>query len=82
MRLRDDYTADCAKGVERWNKVIEKSGVNFQLELPHVAFNRQIGEFLKRQGTPKGEVIVARPNGRSARTSGCRPRPTATSSSR
>ena len=24
MRLRDDYTADCAKGVERWNKIIEK----------------------------------------------------------
>ena len=30
MRLRDDYVADCAKGVERWNKVIEKTGV----ELP------------------------------------------------
>ena len=24
MRLRDDYVTDCAKGVERWNKVIEK----------------------------------------------------------
>src|SRR5438552_682465 len=31
MRLRDDYTADCAKGVERWNKVIEKTGVKFRL---------------------------------------------------
>ena len=29
MRLRDDYTADCAKGVERWNKTIEKTGVEF-----------------------------------------------------
>src|SRR5712672_3425539 len=27
MRLRDDYAADCAKSVERWNKVIEKTGV-------------------------------------------------------
>src|SRR6186997_1163972 len=36
MRLRDDYVADCAKGVERWNKVIEKSGIKFRLELPHV----------------------------------------------
>src|SRR6186713_1739860 len=26
MRLRDDYVNDCAKGVERWNKVIEKAG--------------------------------------------------------
>ena len=37
MRLRDDYTQDCAKGVERWNKIIEKTGVNFRLVLPHVA---------------------------------------------
>src|SRR5262245_52964676 len=44
MRLRDDYVADCAKGMERWNKVIEKSGVNFRLTLPHVAFHRHIGE--------------------------------------
>ncbi|MEA2841369.1 MAG: benzoyl-CoA 2,3-epoxidase subunit, partial [Methylobacteriaceae bacterium] len=27
MRLRDDYVVDCAKGVERWNKIIEKTGV-------------------------------------------------------
>ena len=25
MRLRDDYTHDCVKGVVRWNKVISKS---------------------------------------------------------
>ena len=30
MRLRDDYTRDCAKGVERWNKIIEKTGVDFR----------------------------------------------------
>ena len=30
MRLRDDYVIDCDKGVERWNKVIEKTGVKFQ----------------------------------------------------
>ena len=27
MRLRDDYIADCQRGVERWNKVIAKTGV-------------------------------------------------------
>ena len=32
MRLRDDYVADCAKGVERWNKVIEKTGVQVPLQ--------------------------------------------------
>ncbi len=57
MRLRDDYTADCAKGVERWNKIIEKAGVNFRLELPHTAFHRQIGEFANVQATPKGLLL-------------------------
>lgn len=57
MRLRDDYTQDCAKGVERWNKIIEKAGVNFRLELPHTAFHRQIGEFAKVEATPKGIIV-------------------------
>jgi benzoyl-CoA 2,3-dioxygenase component B len=57
MRLRDDYTADCAKGVDRWNKVIEKTGVNFRLELPHVAFHRKVGEFKDVHATPKGVIV-------------------------
>ena len=57
MRLRDDYTADCARGVERWNKIIEKAGVNFRLELPHTAFHRDIGEFKDINATPKGVIV-------------------------
>lgn len=57
MRLRDDYTEDCARGVDRWNRVIDKIGVKFRLELPHVAFNRQIGEFRDINATPKGVLI-------------------------
>jgi benzoyl-CoA 2,3-dioxygenase component B len=57
MRLRDAYTNDCAKSVERWNKVIDKAGVAFRLALPHVAFHRQIGEFRTVRATPKGEVV-------------------------
>jgi benzoyl-CoA 2,3-dioxygenase component B len=57
MRLRDDYTEDCAKGVERWNKVIEKTGVKFRLELPHTAFHRQIGEFRDIEASPKGDIL-------------------------
>jgi benzoyl-CoA 2,3-dioxygenase component B len=59
MRLRDDYTEDCARGVERWNKIIDKIGVKFRLELPHVSFNRQIGEFRDINATPKGVLIPA-----------------------
>jgi benzoyl-CoA 2,3-dioxygenase component B len=57
MRLRDDYTEDCAKGVERWNKLIEKAGLKFRLDLPHVAFNRRIGEFRDIHATPAGLML-------------------------
>ena len=57
MRLRDDYVADCAKGVERWNKVIEKAGIKFRLKLPHVAFHRHIGEFANVKASPEGEAL-------------------------
>jgi benzoyl-CoA 2,3-dioxygenase component B len=59
MRLRDDYVVDCQGGVGRWNKVIEKSGIAFQLHLPHVAFNRKIGEFNKVHADPEGRVMEA-----------------------
>jgi benzoyl-CoA 2,3-dioxygenase component B len=57
MRLRDAYTDDCAKGVERWNKIIEKTGVKFRLALPHTAFHRQIGEFKDTHATPGGVIL-------------------------
>ncbi|MEP7029854.1 MAG: benzoyl-CoA 2,3-epoxidase subunit BoxB [Pseudolabrys sp.] len=57
MRLRDDYTNDCAKGVARWNKIIEATGVKFQLALPHVAFHRHIGEFRDVHAGVTGELM-------------------------
>jgi benzoyl-CoA 2,3-dioxygenase component B len=57
MRLRDDYIRDCAKGIERWNKIIEKTGVQFRFALAHVAHHRQIGEFRNVHATPTGELI-------------------------
>jgi len=59
MRLRDDYTKDCAKGIERFNKIIQRAGVNFRLALPHVAFHRQIGEFRDIEATPSGVLLDA-----------------------
>jgi len=57
MRLRDDYTKDCERGLERWNKVIGNIGVNFGFALPHVAFHREIGEFRNVLATPAGELV-------------------------
>jgi benzoyl-CoA 2,3-dioxygenase component B len=46
MRLRDDYVVDAASSIERWwNRIIERAGIAFRFRLPHVAFNRRIGEF-------------------------------------
>jgi benzoyl-CoA 2,3-dioxygenase component B len=59
MRLRDDYSIDCTKGIERWNKIIARNGIAFQLELPHVAFHRAIGEFRDVRTTPRGDIIDA-----------------------
>src|SRR5437763_6239849 len=56
MRLRDDYTADCQRGLDRWNKIIDRTGVNFRFQLPHVAFHRQIGEFKDIKASPSGAL--------------------------
>ena len=58
MRLRDDYTADTEGGIERWNKVIERAGIDFRLRLPHVAFNRRIGEFAGVKADLQGELLT------------------------
>ena len=54
MRLRDDYTRDAAGGVGRWNKIIEKAGIKFEMKLPHEAFNRKIGVFAGKPFGPEG----------------------------
>src|SRR6202043_1757225 len=57
MRLRDDYTADCQRGLDRWNKIIDKTGVAIRLELPHVAFHRQDGEVRDLQDSSTGKLL-------------------------
>lgn len=57
MRLRDDYVRDAAGGVARWNKIIEKAGIEFELKLPHQAFNRKIGVFANQNFDPDGNFI-------------------------
>jgi benzoyl-CoA 2,3-epoxidase subunit B len=56
-RLRDDYIADCQRGVDRWNKIIAERGIDFAFKLPHRAFNRRIGEFADVHATPGGKIV-------------------------
>ncbi|MBI1905682.1 MAG: benzoyl-CoA 2,3-epoxidase subunit BoxB [Rhodocyclales bacterium] len=57
-RLRDDYIKDTVAGVGRWNKIIEKHGIPFELKLPHKAFNRRIGPLSELRVNPDGQVIT------------------------
>jgi benzoyl-CoA 2,3-dioxygenase component B len=57
-RLLDDYIADCQGGIDRWNKVIEKAGIDFHLAQPHKGFNRRIGEFAGHRINPQGLLLT------------------------
>src|SRR6266567_2257919 len=57
MRLRDDFVADCNVGVGRWNQIIEKIGIPFQVKLTHVAFHRHIGEFAEVKADVDGNIL-------------------------
>jgi benzoyl-CoA 2,3-dioxygenase component B len=57
LRLRDDYVADAAAGVNRWNRVFTLTGIDFRIALPHVAFNRRIGEFSSVHADTEGHVM-------------------------
>jgi benzoyl-CoA 2,3-dioxygenase component B len=56
-RLVDDYIADCEGVVAAWNKVIRRAGVDFELYLPHRAFNRAQGGFRDMRVTPAGIIV-------------------------
>ena len=56
-RLRDDYIADCQRGVDRWNRIIESHGIPFELKLPHRGFHRAIGAFAQRKVAPDGSLL-------------------------
>jgi benzoyl-CoA 2,3-dioxygenase component B len=56
--LRSEYTADCDKGVRRWNRVLAESGVDHQFRLPHVGFNRRVGAFRGHSVSPDGQLLT------------------------
>jgi benzoyl-CoA 2,3-dioxygenase component B len=56
-RLRDDYIADCQRGMDRWNKTIRNAGIDFELKLPHRWFHRSIGNFTDVRVSPDGRLI-------------------------
>ncbi|MCH8990288.1 MAG: hypothetical protein IIA44_00860 [Acidobacteria bacterium] len=58
-RLRDDFIEDCRGGIGRWNREISSHGIDFEITMPHVAFNREVGEFADLSISPAGTVVDA-----------------------
>ncbi len=55
--LRDDFIRDSVAGIGRWNRVMEKRGLAFRLQVPHKAFNRKIGTLAGIRVAPDGAVL-------------------------
>jgi benzoyl-CoA 2,3-dioxygenase component B len=58
-RLRDDYIREIQGGLDRWNRIPEKFGIPFRFTLPHIGFQRRIGNFAGHYISPEGEVLSA-----------------------
>ena len=56
-RLRDDYIREVQAGVDRWNRIITKTGLPVRLTLPHKGFHRAIGNFAGHFVGPDGRVM-------------------------
>ena len=56
-RLRNEFRDDCQRGVDRWNKMIAKADIDFEIKLPHSAFHRNIGTFSDTFADPAGNII-------------------------
>ncbi|MGE0322534.1 MAG: benzoyl-CoA 2,3-epoxidase subunit BoxB [Polyangiaceae bacterium] len=55
--LRTEYTEDCQRGVNKWNRMIAEHEIDFELTLPSRRFNRQIGLYAGIHFSPAGELI-------------------------
>ena len=56
--LRDNYITDSNRGLRRWNRVMDKAGIEFRLMLPHKAFNRKIGSLAGVRVSPEGDILT------------------------
>ena len=72
LDLRDEYVADCANGVRRWNQALEDAGLEERLILPHEGFNRRVGVYAGHHVSPDGRGARRRARGRP-RVDGCLP---------
>ncbi len=56
-RLRDDFVTDSITGVNGWNTLLEKRGIEFRFQMPHKTFNRRIGPLAAWKFSPTGKLL-------------------------
>ncbi|MBI4293809.1 MAG: benzoyl-CoA 2,3-epoxidase subunit BoxB [Betaproteobacteria bacterium] len=61
---RNAYARDCEIGVKRWNTLIRKAGVDFELKLPSTRFRRAIGAWANIPTDLQGNIISAEAHSR------------------
>jgi benzoyl-CoA 2,3-dioxygenase component B len=55
--LRDAYVEDCQRGVDRWNKHLERAGIATRLRLPSKRFYRHIGLYADLPFDAEGRLL-------------------------
>ncbi len=56
--LRDGYRGDCLRGVNTWNRILEKEGIDFEITLPHERFHRSQGIWSNHHYSPDGQPLT------------------------
>jgi benzoyl-CoA 2,3-epoxidase subunit B len=57
--VRQGYVKDCMVGISRWNRLIKKADVDFEITLPNRRFRRGIGAWAGVPTDPQGNPISA-----------------------
>jgi benzoyl-CoA 2,3-dioxygenase component B len=55
--LRDEYIKDTEKGIDYWNRIMEKEELSFRFKLPHRRFQRSVGEYAGQPFDLEGNLI-------------------------
>ena len=55
--LREEYIADSQRGLDKWNRILEKAGLSFRFTLPHRRFHRGGGIYAGLHFDPAGNPL-------------------------
>ncbi|MGA1201939.1 MAG: benzoyl-CoA 2,3-epoxidase subunit BoxB [Planctomycetota bacterium] len=56
--LREEYINDCERALRKWNRTLEKVGVDFRVKLPSRRFHRHQGLYADYIFDPEGNLIT------------------------